>query len=360
MEKIVSGKQTSVKKSGKKSKGKNVPPVKSGGENTLLCDSANQQESENQKGERDSKLSVTGEHLVGPQFEELSRDKIRLIALKYRFEVLVNPLICSKFSTQAIKPLLLNENFEFILKEDIVVSRHPDNFVHWKDLFCVEGMNNDFANIIILSGVPGIGKTFFTKYLIDWWNNDHELVNFESCKLIFFIDLKGNNFTKFSEYLSHEIKSPTDREVINAELLYTEVMNMPILTILDGYDNPCEKSLQLVKELLHLDGRDRKVLISCRPQYVETIVEHIPDVDRKYVSHISMTSASIDWYIDEFLRLIHYCLPPEKKKNVARWKELEVDYISKLTLMHAVFGDDLCNIRMLTYLTEMYMEAFSI
>lgn len=256
---------------------------------------------------------------------------------------------------KGLSPSVLYTATDILLKEHQKYSRRPGRQVSLKNLLEVEGMNDEVAEIIIVSGEVGMGKTMLLKYILEkWGDGEAEIEGLDSRSLVFFTELRDDSYKNFTDFVADMLKTTAEKGGITQEVLRQIVLDMPILVTLDGYDESAENSCELVKEMLRITGTDLKVIVTCRPHYVDTIYKQIPKRRKKHVTHLSLNGIPSPYRAEFIGRLIDSRIPGGRNK-LAKDKITE-GLISRLPEIYGALGEDLCNPLMLTIITGMWME----
>ncbi|KAK7068855.1 hypothetical protein SK128_000748 [Halocaridina rubra] len=160
---------------------------------------------------------------------------------------------------------------------DTVSRQTPLRNVDVCDILNETNSRGTLPDILILSGDGGIGKSMLLKYLLEEWTEDlRNVKGLDIYKFFLYAEIKQNDISSFEELLKSLLQRTRQAMNITFERLRDLVLELPLLIVLDGFDEFNENSHKLVRNVLALRGTSVRIVITTRPTYTQKLNTMVP------------------------------------------------------------------------------------
>ena len=246
-----------------------------------------------------------------------------------------------------------------VLKQHQKYSQKPGQVVEIKNLLHIRGMDDNSAQIILLSGEAGMGKSWIMGFIPEMYSAEKvEDNNQDALQFLFCCNLEKNGCKSFLELVVDTCKNSVKNFKVKEELILKEVLKHPTTVSFDGYCESNESSLLLLKDVLEKTETNLRVIIACRPYYVDCIYKEIPKSRRKHVCHVSLEAVPPSLHANFVTRIMDRSITG-KDENI-KLRQIKEGLISQLPFVYDVIGEDLCSPLMLKIITRMWIEHSNI
>ncbi|XP_066982600.1 uncharacterized protein [Macrobrachium rosenbergii] len=135
--------------------------------------------------------------------------------------------------------------------------------VNQKEILNKDKMGKD-PEVVIISGDAGSGKTtILCSYAEGWCKKTNDIPELSSFPFIISMMFRNHDHDNFDDYLKSLIPKTVAR--FPFDLVISVVLDSKCLVLCDGYDEANEKSRKLFKELLELNSKNMKFVVTTRP-----------------------------------------------------------------------------------------------
>ncbi|XP_063603732.1 uncharacterized protein LOC134779465 [Penaeus indicus] len=174
---------------------------------------------------------------------------------------------------------------KFTLKEETgLTGEQTAREVAHNGILEVRRADGNAADVLIVVGDGGMGKTTYLKYLMEMWVKDPSSVpGLGQIELLFYIECRNPSIASLDQ-LIRSLLHDTPRNInVEYDHVRESVLHMQILILIDGFDEVNEASRQVIQEALHLPGDNVRLLLTTRPGSLSALSALVPHNRRRLV-----------------------------------------------------------------------------
>ncbi|XP_069157616.1 uncharacterized protein [Procambarus clarkii] len=185
--------------------------------------------------------------------------------------------------------LLLNINYNpslaftrLRLLEDPVIGARPSHAakgqdINYEDILSMRREDGRDSQCVLLTGEGGMGKTTLLKLILEKWVEDPAAIrHLGTVDLVFYVQCRDSHLNTFDGLLRQLLPQTLSDSDADFQLFKEIILSLNILVLIDGYDEVNDHSGRLVKELLHLPGKDVRLVITTRPGWDQHLSQLVP------------------------------------------------------------------------------------
>lgn len=209
--------------------------------------------------------------------KEASRSELEQVYSRF-YEISLLPCLlmdCQVNPTQIFTKFILKE-------ENSLAGEETGRKVPHNGILEVKRADGNVADVLIVSGDGGMGKTTYLKYLMEMWVKDPSAVpGLDQVELLFYIECRNPTIATFDQLIQNLLHDTHRKIDVEYEHVYETVIHMQILILVDGFDEVNEASRQVIREALYLPGDNVRLLLTTRPSSLSSLLALVPHNRRR-------------------------------------------------------------------------------
>ncbi|XP_069158010.1 uncharacterized protein [Procambarus clarkii] len=149
--------------------------------------------------------------------------------------------------------------------------------INYEDIWSMRRDDGRVPQCVLLTGEGGMGKTTLLKLILEKWVEDPAAIrHLGTVDLVFYVQCRDTHLNTFDDLLHQLLPQTLSDFDADLQLFKEIILSLKILVLIDGYDEVNDHSGRLVKELLHLPGKDVRLVITTRPGWDQHLSQLVP------------------------------------------------------------------------------------
>ncbi|XP_066939052.1 uncharacterized protein [Macrobrachium rosenbergii] len=147
----------------------------------------------------------------------------------------------------------------------------------------IRNARREDPEVVIISGDAGSGKTtILCSFVEKWFKNTVDIPELSSFDTLLYMQFRDLKYDNFADYLKGLLPHTIARyDFTNVQ---SHILGSKCLIFCDGYDEANENSKKLFEEMLQLNWKDKKIVVTTRPGNTEELTNDVNSTKRTKIN----------------------------------------------------------------------------
>ncbi|XP_066949321.1 uncharacterized protein [Macrobrachium rosenbergii] len=190
----------------------------------------------------------------------------------------------------------------------------------------VKDPSGNDPKVVIISGDAGSGKTTMLCSIAEKWHkNAGDMPELSSFQILLYMEFRNRSHDNFDDYLRNLL--PRTVSLFQLKHIKSSVIESKCLVLCDGYDERNEKSAKLFQDILSLNSKNMKIVVTTRPGNTKRLTEI---VNKEKHARINLQVLGLQ---KEDMKLLTETLIGHLVEDEDTRRKLEIDLLRKIDEM---------------------------
>ncbi|XP_068219631.1 uncharacterized protein [Palaemon carinicauda] len=144
------------------------------------------------------------------------------------------------------------------------LSKRESLIINQNEVLDKKNPSGQDPKVVILSGGAGSGKTTMLCSIVEkWYKQSNDVINLASFQLLLYMEFRKDDYDNFETYIKDLLHCTM--QDFSFDLVKSSILRSKCLILCDGFDEANKRSKKLFEEILRLNCKDMKILVTTRP-----------------------------------------------------------------------------------------------
>ncbi|XP_068220000.1 uncharacterized protein [Palaemon carinicauda] len=231
------------------------------------------------------------------------------------------------------------------------LSKRESLIINQNEVLDKKNPSGQDPKVVILSGGAGSGKTTMLCSIVEkWYKQSNDVINLDSFQMLLYMEFRKDDYDNFETYIKDLLHCTM--QDFSFDLVKSSILRSKCLILCDGFDEANKRSKKLFEEILRLNCKDMKILVTTRP--INTLeLTNMVNKSKHHRINLSMLGIPKDVLDSHMKTLVSHLL----KTDPIRRDEIIKDITKILKTMNNEMGRILRNPLWFNLFVLLYIEC---